>query len=306
MYIKNMWSRHMVFKWAQKNTTKHLLEKSMHIDFGISLVYQTIELKRFVDLASPMKKYRSEKFIVNAAVHNDIQVRIEHKSKALTFGTDLNLSNGQFGANDTGLKTNVIEKCQMNKYVINLHQYHVHLHNDIQVRIEHKSKALTFGTDLNLSNGQFGANDTDERDKEEHRFDMEITTDKLRESEIGRKIIELIGEEELYKYDPELLNSLHIDGVIKYSREQKEKLKVQYKKVDFPIRELHEAEIPLVIKQSEKELRQRHTIQLAERAIERCERFVRMENDKEDFLLSIRGQRHEDFVLHMNIFEQRL
>ncbi|CAF1452814.1 unnamed protein product, partial [Rotaria magnacalcarata] len=21
MYIKNMWSRHMVFKWAQKNTT---------------------------------------------------------------------------------------------------------------------------------------------------------------------------------------------------------------------------------------------------------------------------------------------
>ncbi|CAF3799678.1 unnamed protein product [Rotaria magnacalcarata] len=213
----------------------------------ISLVYQTIELKRFVDLAPPMKKHRSEKIIVNAAVHNDIQVRIEHKSKALTFGTD-----------------------------------------------------------LNLSNGQFGANDTDERNKEEHRFDMEITIDKLRQSEIGRKIIELIGEEELYKYDPELLNSLHIDGVIKYSREQKEKLKVQYKKVDFPIRELHEAEILLVIKQSEKELRQRHTIQLAERAIERCERFVRMENDKEDFLLSIRGQRHEDFVLHMNIFEQRL
>ncbi|CAM4740138.1 unnamed protein product [Rotaria magnacalcarata] len=126
---------------------------------------------------------------------------------------------------------------------------------------------------------------------------MEITIDKLRESEIGRKIIELIDEEELYKYDPEPLNSLYIDAVIKYSREQKEKLKVQHKKVDFPIRGLHETEIPLVIKQSEKELQQRHAIQLAERerAIEQCERLVCMENDKEDFLLSIRGQRHEDF-----------
>ncbi|CAF1686937.1 unnamed protein product, partial [Rotaria magnacalcarata] len=136
---------------------------------------------------------------------------------------------------------------------------------------------------------------------------MKIAIDKLRESEIGRKIIGLFGKEELYKYDPESLNSLHIDAVIKYSREQKEKLKVQYKKVDFPIRGLHEAEIPLVIKQSEKELQQRHTIQIAEleRAIERCERLVRIENDKEDFLLSIRGQRHEDFVLHMKTFAQQ-
>ncbi|CAF1272720.1 unnamed protein product [Rotaria magnacalcarata] len=110
----------------KRQLAKDGLHQYKSISQTISQVYQTIELKRFVDLAPPMKKHRSEKIIVNAAVHNDIQVRIEHKSKALTFGTDLNLSNGQFGANDTGLKTNVIEKCQMNKYVINLHQYHVH------------------------------------------------------------------------------------------------------------------------------------------------------------------------------------
>ena len=69
-----------------------------------------------------------------------------------------------------------------------------------------------------------------ERDKEEHRLNMKIAIDKLRESDIGRKIIDLIGEEELYKYDPDSLNSLHIDAVIKHSREQKEKLKVQHKK----------------------------------------------------------------------------
>ncbi|CAF1292738.1 unnamed protein product [Rotaria magnacalcarata] len=54
----------------------------------MSQVYQTIELKRFVDLAPPMNKHRLEKIIVNAARHNDVQVRIEHKSKILTFGTD--------------------------------------------------------------------------------------------------------------------------------------------------------------------------------------------------------------------------
>lgn len=147
-----------------------------------------------------------------------------------------------------------------------------------------------------------------EREKEEHRLNMKIAIDKLRESEIGRRIIELIGEEELYKYDPDSLNSLHIDAVIKYSREQKEKLKVQYKKVDFFIRALHEAEVPLIHNQSEEELRSRTEIQIAERerAIDRRERLMRMESDKRDFLHSIRGQRHEDFVLQMQEFEKRL
>jgi translation initiation factor 3 subunit A len=76
----------------------------------ISQVYQTIELKRFIDLAPPMDKHRLEKIIVNAAKNNDVQVRIEHKSKALTFGTDLNLSNGQSTANETASKTSVIQK----------------------------------------------------------------------------------------------------------------------------------------------------------------------------------------------------
>jgi translation initiation factor 3 subunit A len=57
-----------------------------------------------------MDKHRLEKIIVNAAKNNDVQVRIEHKSKALTFGTDLNLSNGQSTANETASKTSVIQK----------------------------------------------------------------------------------------------------------------------------------------------------------------------------------------------------
>jgi translation initiation factor 3 subunit A len=136
----------------------------------------------------------------------------------------------------------------------------------------------------------------------------QIAIDKLRESEIGRRIIELIGEEELYKYDPDSLNSLHIDAVIKHSREQKDKLKIQYKKVDYLIRAQHEAEVALIQKHSKEDSDQRREIQLAEcqRALERRERLVRMDSDKHEFLQSIRGQRHEDFVEKMEEFEQRL
>jgi len=147
-----------------------------------------------------------------------------------------------------------------------------------------------------------------EKEKEEHRFAMKMAIDKLRESEIGRKIIEVIGEEELYKYDPNSINSLHIDAVIKHSREQKEKLKVQYKKVDYLIRAQHEAEISLLQRQAEDEVNRKREIQRAERerAIERRERLIRMDNDKNDFLQSIRGQRHDDYVERMREYEQHL
>ena len=147
-----------------------------------------------------------------------------------------------------------------------------------------------------------------EKEKEEHRFNMKVAIDKLRESEIGRKIIDVIGEDELYKYDPNSINSLHIDAVIKHSREQKEKLKIQYKKVDYLIRAMHETEVPLLQKEAEEEIRKRREIQCAERelAIQKRERLVRMEDDKNAFLQSIRGQRHEDFVAQLKAFNERL
>lgn len=147
-----------------------------------------------------------------------------------------------------------------------------------------------------------------EREKQELRLTMQIAIDKLRESEIGARIIKHLGEEELYNYDPESLNSLHIDAVIRHMKEQKEKLRSQFKKVDYLIRAQHEAEIPLIEKYSEEEIRVRREIQLAERdrAIERRERLTRMDSDKKEFLQSIRGQRHEEFVQRMDAYEERL
>jgi translation initiation factor 3 subunit A len=335
----------------------------------ISQVYQTIELKRFIELAPSIDKHRLEKIIVNAAKNRDVQVRIEHKSKALTFGTDINLYNGQSSVNETNSKTNTIQKMpneQIRNQLISISRA---LYASMEIINEKSNKerndklrreiAGTYARDELIQRKEIlkrrdiiesykegrekklrdevkrkeivsrhaqdkreeeekNYRDANEktrqaeaalaREKEEHRSKMKIAIDKLGGSDIGRRIIELVGEEELYKYDPESLNSLHIDAVIKHSREQKEKLKVQFKKVDFLIRAQHEAEVPLIQEYSKDDAHLRRDIQLAERerAIERRERLIRMEKDKQDFLQSIRGQRHEDFVLQMKEYKQRL
>jgi translation initiation factor 3 subunit A len=331
----------------------------------ISQVYQTIELKRFIELAPSIDKHRLEKIIVNAAKNKDVQVRIEHKSKALTFGTDLSLSSGQSSSTDTNIIQKMPNEQIRNQLLLISRALYASMgivnekankeRNDklrrdiaqtyardeliqrkeilkrrelIELYKETKEKELKdrIRRDEIVSRRDRDARDVEEenrrlterkrreaevaleREKEEHRFNMKIAIDKLRESEIGRRIIKLIGEDELYTYDPESLNSLHIDAVIKHSREQKEKLKIQYKKVDFLIRAQHEIEVPLINKQTEDDIRLRREIQLAERerAIERRDLLVRMENDKKEFLQSIRGQRHEDFVLQIKEFDQRL
>ena len=147
-----------------------------------------------------------------------------------------------------------------------------------------------------------------EKEKEEHRFSMKMAIDKLRESETGRKIIEVIGEEELYTYDPNSLNSLHIDAIIKHNREQKEKLRIHYKKIDYLIRAMHETELPLIEHKAKEEMCFRYRIQNLERqhAIENRQRLLRMDEDKNYFLQTIRDQRQSDFIERINEFNQRL
>jgi translation initiation factor 3 subunit A len=325
----------------------------------VSQVYQTIELKRFISLAPPMDQHRLEKIIVNAGRNNDVQVHVEHKLQALTFGTDLNVSTARLNGIDSGSQANIIQKMPNEQIRNQLILISRALYSSMEIINEKANKqrndtlrreiAQTYARDEPIQRKeilkrrevierykedkekeykdkmrqaeivsktkQAERDEEDktrreadykrrlqeaalEKEKEEHRFGMKMAIDKLRESEIGRKIIEVIGEEELYKYDPNSINLLHIDAVIKHSREQKEKLKVQYKKVDYVIRAQHEAEIPLLHKQTEEEARIRREIQRAERerAIERRERLIRMDNDKNNFLQSIRGQRHGDYV----------
>lgn len=58
----------------------------------ISQVYQSIEFKRFLELAKFANTYKLERILVDCVRHNDMQITIDHKSKCVHFGTDLSES----------------------------------------------------------------------------------------------------------------------------------------------------------------------------------------------------------------------
>lgn len=55
----------------------------------VSQVYQTIEFSRLAGLVPFASKFRLERIIVEASKTLELQVRIDHRSKSLSFGTDL-------------------------------------------------------------------------------------------------------------------------------------------------------------------------------------------------------------------------
>ncbi|KAE8589521.1 hypothetical protein XENTR_v10017599 [Xenopus tropicalis] len=69
----------------QSNTILRLLQQ-------VAQLYQTIEFSRLASLVPFVDAFLLERAIVDAARHCDLQVRIDHSSRTLSFGSDLNYS----------------------------------------------------------------------------------------------------------------------------------------------------------------------------------------------------------------------
>ncbi|XP_078269555.1 eukaryotic translation initiation factor 3 subunit A [Rhinoraja longicauda] len=69
----------------QNNTILRLLQQ-------VAQIYQSIEFTRLVSLVPFVDPFQLERAIVDAARHCDLQVRIDHSSRNLSFGSDLNYS----------------------------------------------------------------------------------------------------------------------------------------------------------------------------------------------------------------------
>ncbi|KAM6915856.1 eukaryotic translation initiation factor 3 subunit A [Xenentodon cancila] len=69
----------------QSNTILRLLQQ-------VAQIYQSIEFSRLASLVPFVDAFQLERSIVDAARHCDLQVRIDHTSKTLSFGSDLNYS----------------------------------------------------------------------------------------------------------------------------------------------------------------------------------------------------------------------
>ncbi|XP_060781247.1 eukaryotic translation initiation factor 3 subunit A isoform X1 [Neoarius graeffei] len=69
----------------QNNTILRLLQQ-------VAQIYQSIEFSRLASLVPFVDAFQLERSIVDAARHCDLQVRIDHRSRTLSFGSDLNYS----------------------------------------------------------------------------------------------------------------------------------------------------------------------------------------------------------------------
>ncbi|XP_078079365.1 eukaryotic translation initiation factor 3 subunit A [Mustelus asterias] len=69
----------------QSNTILRLLQQ-------VAQIYQSIEFTRLASLVPFVDAFQLERAIVDAARHCDLQVRIDHSSRTLSFGSDLNYS----------------------------------------------------------------------------------------------------------------------------------------------------------------------------------------------------------------------
>ncbi|XP_067858229.1 eukaryotic translation initiation factor 3 subunit A [Heptranchias perlo] len=69
----------------QNNTILRLLQQ-------VAQIYQSIEFTRLASLVPFVDAFQLERAIVDAARHCDLQVRIDHSSRTLSFGSDLNYS----------------------------------------------------------------------------------------------------------------------------------------------------------------------------------------------------------------------
>ncbi|RXN03742.1 eukaryotic translation initiation factor 3 subunit A isoform X1 [Labeo rohita] len=69
----------------QNNTILRLLQQ-------VAQIYQSIEFSRLASLIPFVDAFQLERSIVDAARHCDLQVRIDHTSRTLSFGSDLNYS----------------------------------------------------------------------------------------------------------------------------------------------------------------------------------------------------------------------
>ncbi|XP_039640267.1 eukaryotic translation initiation factor 3 subunit A isoform X2 [Perca fluviatilis] len=69
----------------QSNTILRLLQQ-------VAQIYQSIEFTRLASLVPFVDAFQLERSIVDAARHCDLQVRIDHSTRTLSFGSDLNYS----------------------------------------------------------------------------------------------------------------------------------------------------------------------------------------------------------------------
>ncbi|XP_050536416.1 eukaryotic translation initiation factor 3 subunit A isoform X2 [Daktulosphaira vitifoliae] len=86
----------------------------------LSQIYETIEYKRLLELASYCKPFHMERILVDLVRHNDMQIRIDHGKGCIQFGMDLSESQREDKPEGPTLQTMPSE--QIRTYLINVYK----------------------------------------------------------------------------------------------------------------------------------------------------------------------------------------
>ncbi|CAF91366.1 unnamed protein product, partial [Tetraodon nigroviridis] len=282
----------------QSNTILRLLQQ-------VAQIYQSIEFTRLASLVPFVDAFHLERSIVDAARHCDLQVRIDHTSRTLSFGSDLNYSTKE----DSPVGP-FLQKMPSEQIRNQLTAMSASLAKAIQVikpasilqeREDQNQQAIAaYLKNARKDHQRILARRQTIEERKERLESLNIQREKeeleQREAEMQKNIEEL---------DPDFIMAKQVEQLEKEKKELQERLKNQEKKIDYFERAKRLEEIPLIKKAYEEQRISNMKVE-REKALEHKKRMSRMMEDKENFLSKITAARSFIYKEKLKAFEERL
>ncbi|KFO66218.1 Eukaryotic translation initiation factor 3 subunit A, partial [Corvus brachyrhynchos] len=256
----------------QNNTILRLLQQ-------VAQIYQSIEFARLCTLVPFVDAFQLERCIVDAARHCDLQVRLDHTTRTLSFGSDLNYCTredaplgpqlqsmpseqirNQLTAMSSALAKAlaVIKPPHLMQEKEEQHQLAVTAflknsrkeHQRILARrqtIEERKERLE---SLNIQREKEELEQREAELQKEHEQIKKKTVrerlEQIKKTELGAKAFKDIDIEDLEELDPDFIMAKQVEQLEKEKKELQERLKNQEKKIDYFERAKRLEEIPLI------------------------------------------------------------
>ncbi|XP_057307108.1 eukaryotic translation initiation factor 3 subunit A-like [Hydractinia symbiolongicarpus] len=141
----------------------------------------------------------------------------------------------------------------------------------------------------------------------------------LRGTDVGKRAFKNLSAKEIDEMDPEDILQRQYEQLDREKREQMLKLRTQEKRIDHLVRAMRMEEIPLLEKflsekkikdeedwEREEEERIKNAAKDHQLAIKAKDRLQRMQDDKEEFLNNLFGNRHSEYEARLQEFDNNL
>uniref|UniRef100_A0A3B3CBV1 Eukaryotic translation initiation factor 3 subunit A n=1 Tax=Oryzias melastigma TaxID=30732 RepID=A0A3B3CBV1_ORYME len=268
----------------QNNTILRLLQQ-------VAQIYQSIEFSRLASLVPFVDAFQLERSIVDAARHCDLQVRIDHTSRTLSFGSDLNYSTKEDSPVGPFLQNMPSEQIRnqltaqereeqsqqaIAAYLKNARKDHQRILARRQTIEERKERLESLNIQrekeeleqreaemqkVRKAEEERLRQEAKEREKERMMQECEQIKKKnvrerleqIKKTELGAKAFKDIDIEDLEELDPDFIMAKQVEQLEKEKKELQERLKNQEKKIDYFERAKRVEEIPLIIKAYEEQ-----------------------------------------------------